>query len=106
MSGELGSNKIRRSGSVAGFRRIWPNHRSWARKIKVEKRLSTAATAYFFLGDLTDVGGGEFEYAAEVTGLGGIEFLAEGWEKWEKVQTPSAFVTHEGVHPFGFGFYG
>ena len=50
------------------------------------KAVGTAATAYFFMRDPTDVGGGEFEYAAEVASLGGIDFLAEGWEKWEQVQ--------------------
>ena len=50
-------------------------------KDKIGKTVNTAATAYFFMRDPTDVGGGEFEYAAEVTGLGGIDFLAEGWEK-------------------------
>ena len=74
-------------------------------KDKRGKTVSTAATAYL-MGDPTDVGGGEFEYSAEVAGLGGIDFLADGWEKWEQVQTPSAFVPHEGVHLFGFGFYG
>ena len=35
-------------------------------KDKGEKTVSTAATAYFLMGGPTDVGGGEFEYAAEV----------------------------------------
>ena len=74
-------------------------------KDESREAVGTATTAYFFMGDPTDVGGGEFEYAAEVTGLGGIDFLAQCWEKLEQVQTPSALVPHEGVHLFGFGFY-
>ena len=45
-------------------------------KDKSGKTVSTAATAYFLVGDPTDVGGGEFEYAAEVAGLGGIDFFS------------------------------
>ena len=74
------------------------------------KAVGTAATAYFFMRDPTDVGGGEFEYAAEISSLGGIDFfknkLSKGGQKREQVQTPSALVPHEGVHLFGFGFYG
>ena len=70
------------------------------------KTVSTAATAYFRTGYPTDVGGGEFEYVAEVSGLGGVDFLAEGWEEREQVQAPSALVPHWGVHLFGLGFYG
>ena len=69
------------------------------------KAVGTAATAYFFMRDPTDVGGGEFEYAAEIPSLGGIDFLLEGGQQREQVQTPSALVPHEGVHLFGFGFY-
>ena len=69
------------------------------------KAVGTAATAYFFMRDPTDVGGGEFEYAAEISSLCGIGFLSKGGQKREQVQTPSALVPHEGVHLFGFGFY-
>ena len=44
------------------------------------KAVGTAATAYFFMRDPTDVGGGEFEYAAEVSGFGGVDYLKAGWE--------------------------
>ena len=37
-------------------------------KDKSGKTVSTAATAYFLMGDPTDVGGREFEYAAKVAG--------------------------------------
>ena len=86
------------------------------------KAVGTAATAYFFMRDPTDVGGGgkkrkkrrkrekvgggEFEYATEIPSLGGIVFLLKGGQKREQVQTPSALVPHEGVHLFGLGFYG
>ena len=70
------------------------------------KAVGTAATAYFFMRDPTDVGGGEFEYAAEISSLGGIDFFSKGGQKREQVQTPSALVPHEGVHLFGLGFYG
>ena len=66
------------------------------------KAVGTAATAYFFMRDPTDVGGGEFEYAAEATGLGGIDFLVECWEKWEQVQTPPAFCSTPGRSSFRF----
>ena len=71
-------------------------------KDKSGKTVSTAATAYFLVGDPTDVGGGEFEYAAEATGLGGIDFLVECWEKWEQVQTPPAFCSTPGRSSFRF----
>ena len=67
------------------------------------KTVSTAATAYFRTGYPTDVGGGEFEYAAEVAGLGGIDFLAEDWEKSEQVQTPSAFFAVRFCQIPGYG---
>ena len=70
------------------------------------KAVGTAATAYFFMRDPTDVGGGEFEYAAEISSLCGIGFLSKGGQKREQVQTPSALVPHERVHHLGFGFYG
>ena len=72
-------------------------------KDKSGKTVSTAATAYFLMGDPTDVGGGEFEYAAEVAGLGGIDFLAEDWEKSEQVQTPSAFFAVRFCQIPGYG---
>ena len=75
-------------------------------KDESREAVGTAATAYFFMGDPTDVGGGEFEYAAEISSLGGIDFFSKGGQKREQVQTPSALVPHEGVHLFGLGFYG
>ena len=60
----------------------------------MENKSGKAATAYFFMRYTTYVGSGVFEYAAEVSGVGGVDFLAEGWEEREQVQIPSALVPH------------